>query len=92
MDPKISGTRDPGTRDPIIKKIPIGNFRSPYSDTRFFKIRTFKMLILGRKTSKNALFEKMLILGRRTFQSRFFSKKFQAQKIRVKFSILGVKA
>ena len=80
----------PGTRDqeflvPEKKK-------SPYSDTRFLKFWTSKMLILGRKTSKIALFEKMLILGRRTFQSRVFSKKFQAQKIRVKILIVGVKA
>ena len=33
----------------------------------------------------------MLILGRRTFESRFFTKKIQAQKIDIKFLILGEK-
>ena len=65
--------------------------KSPYSDTRFLKFWTLKILILGQKTSKIALFEKMLILGRRTFQSRFFSKKFQVQKIDIKIFILGAK-
>ena len=66
--------------------------QTPYSDTRFSKFGTSKMLILGRKTSKITLFEKMLILGRRTFQSRFFTKKIQAQKIDIKILFLGEKA
>ena len=65
--------------------------KSPYSDTRFLKFRTSKIVILGQKTLKIALFEKMLILGRRTFESRFFTKKIQAQKIDIKFLILGEK-
>ena len=77
----------------LIRSFYIGKpTQSPYLDTRFLTFETFKILILGQKTSKIALFEKMLILGRRTFQSRFFSKKFQAQKIRVEIFILGVKA
>ena len=49
------------------------------------------MLILGQKVSKIALFEKMRILGRRSFESGFITKKFQDQKIDVKFFILGQK-
>jgi len=37
------------------------------------------------------VFEKMLILGRRSFEISFFTKKFQDQKIDVKFLILGEK-
>ena len=76
-DPKIPGTREK---------------KSPYSDTRFLKFWTSKIVILGQKTSKMSLFEKMLILGRRTFESRFFTKKIQAQKINIKIFILGEKA
>ena len=49
------------------------------------------MLILGRKTSKIAVFEKMLILGRRTCQTRFFTKKSQFKKLTLKFSFQGIK-
>ena len=49
------------------------------------------MLILGRKTSKIAVFEKMLILGRRTCQTRFFTKKSKFKKLTLKFSFQGIK-
>ena len=65
--------------------------QTPYSDTHFSKFGTSKMLILGRKTSKIAVFEKMLILGRRTCQTRFFTKKSKFKKLTLKFSFQGIK-
>ena len=48
--------------------------KNPYSTLGFLRFETSKMLILERKPSKKAFFQKMIILGRETIQIQFFRK------------------
>ena len=53
--------------------------KNPYSTLGFLRFETSKMLILERKPSKKAFFQKMIILGRETIQMQFFRKKLNIQ-------------